>query len=68
MVQDRFNLSTRQFLKTVGVGSQHGIEQAVAKAIAAATIDGGEIFAATMTRRIAGLQFEVDFDGEITLA
>ena len=68
MDQDRFNLSTRQFLKTVDVGSRHGIKQAVAKAIAAATIDGGETFAATMTLRIAGLQFEVDFDGEIQLA
>ena len=68
MDQETFNLSIRKLLKMVGVGSQREIEQAVAKAIAAGTIDGGETFAATMTLRIAGLQFEVDFEGEIKLA
>ena len=67
MDQDTFNLSTRKFLKTVGVGSQHEIEQAVAKAIAAGTIGGDETFAATMTLRISGLQLEVSFDGQIKL-
>ncbi len=67
MDQEIFNLSIRKFLKTVGVSSQREIEQAVAKAIAAGTIGGAETLAATMTLRIAGLQLEVRFDGEIQL-
>lgn len=67
MDQETFNLSIRKFLKTVGVGSQHEIEQAVAKAIAAGTINGAKTFAATMTLRISGLQLEVNFDGQIML-
>ena len=67
MDQETFNLSIRKFLKTVGVSSQREIEQAVAKALAAGTISGAETLAATMTLRIAGLQLEVRFDGEIPL-
>ena len=67
MDQETFNLSIRKFLKTVGVGSQREIEQAVAKAIAAGTIAGGETLAATMTLQIAALRLEVGFDGEIKL-
>ncbi|HSV68671.1 MAG TPA: DUF6494 family protein [Methylibium sp.] len=67
MDEQVFNLSIRKFLKTVGVGSQREIEQAVAKAVAAGTIGGAETLAATMTLRIAGLQLEVRFDGEVQL-
>ncbi len=67
MDEETFNLSIRKFLKTVGVSSQREIEQAVAKSIAAGTISGAETLAATMTLRIAGLQLEVRFDGEIQL-
>ena len=67
MDQETFNLSIRKFLKTVGVGSQREIEQAVAKAIAAGTIADGETLAATMTLQIAALRLEVGFDGEIKL-
>ena len=42
MDQEAFNLSIRKFLKTVGVGSQREIEQAVAKAIVSGTISGGK--------------------------
>lgn len=67
MNQETFNLSIRKFLKTVGVSSQREIEQAVAKDIASGTIGGAETLAATMTLRIAALQLEVRFDGEIRL-
>lgn len=67
MDQETFNLSLRKFLKTVGVGSQRAIEQAVADAIASGAIAGVETLAATMTLRIAGLQFEFGFEGEIRL-
>ena len=67
MDQEVFNLSMRKFLKTVGVGSQREIEQAVAKAIAAGTVAGVETLDATMTLRIAGVGLDVKFDGEIRL-
>ncbi len=67
MDQEIFNLSIRKFLKTVGVSSQREIELAVARAVAAGTIGGSGPLAATMTLRIAALQLEVRFDGEIQL-
>jgi len=67
MDQEAFNLSMRKFLKTVGVGSQREIEQAVAAAIASGAIAGTETLAATMTLEIAGLRLKVTFDGDITL-
>ena len=67
MNDETFNLSIRKFLKTVGVSSQREIEQAVAKAIAARTISGGETLPATMRLQIPGLQLDVNFDGEVRL-
>jgi hypothetical protein len=67
MDQETFNLSLRKFLKTVGVGSQREIEEAVAKAIASGALTGVETFAATMTLQVAALRLEVRFDGEIKL-
>jgi hypothetical protein len=65
--QETLNMSIRKFLKTVGVSSQREIEQAVAKAIASKAISGSETLPARMTLRIAGLQLDVAFDGEIHL-
>jgi len=67
MNDETFNLSIRKFLKTVGVGSQREIEQAVTKAIAARKICGGETLAATMRLQIPALGLDVNFDGEIKL-
>jgi hypothetical protein len=67
MDQETFNLGIRKFLKTVGVGSQREIEQAVAKAMAAGTIAGTETLAATMTLKIDALGLALSFDGEIPL-
>jgi Family of unknown function (DUF6494) len=67
MDQDNFNLGIRKFLKTVGVGSQREIEQAVAQALAAGKISGSETLAATMTLKIGALGLERTFDGEIAL-
>ena len=67
MDEEAFNLSLRKFLKMVGVSSQREIDQAVAKAIAAGSISGTEALAATMTLRIAAVQLDVSFDGEIRL-
>lgn len=67
MDQETFNLSLRKFLKTVGVGSQREIEQAVANAIASGTIAEVDSLAATMTLKIASLQLEYRVDGDIRL-
>jgi hypothetical protein len=67
MNEDVFNMSIRKFLKTVGVKSQHEIEQAVAKAQADGRSGGSGSFPATMTLRIPGLDLEVQFDGRIDL-
>ena len=62
------NLSIRKFLKMVGVSSQREIEHAVAKAIAARTVNGDESFPATMTLKVPGLGIDVTFDGDVELA
>ncbi|MBI2316337.1 MAG: hypothetical protein HYY28_08390 [Betaproteobacteria bacterium] len=67
MNEETFNLSIRKFLKTVGVKSQHEIEQAVAKALAGGMISGTETFPAGMTLEVAGLKLKVKFEGEIKL-
>lgn len=67
MNDETFNLSIRKFLKMVGVNSQREIEQAVAKAMAANAIAGTESFPAKVTLEVAGLQLNVNFDGEIKL-
>jgi hypothetical protein len=67
MNEEAFNLSMRQFLKHVGVHSQREIEKAVAQALAARTIAGSEVLPASLTLRIAGLNLDVKFDGEIRL-
>lgn len=67
MNDETFNLSIRKFLKTVGVKSQHEIEQAVAAALAARTIAGIESFPATMNLKIPELGLDVHFSGTIEL-
>ena len=54
MNEEAFNLSVRKFLKTFGLNGQHEIEQAVARALARGAI--------------AGLELDVEFNGEIVLA
>lgn len=67
MNEETFNLSLRKFLKIVGINSQREIEQAVAKAMAAGLIKGTESFPARVTLVVAGLNLNVNFDGEIKL-
>lgn len=67
MNEETFNLSLRKFLKIVGINSQREIEQAVAKAMAAGMITGTESFPARVTLVVAGLNLNVNFDGEIKL-
>jgi hypothetical protein len=67
MNEDAFNLSIRKFLKMVGVTSQREIEHAVARALDAGRIKGGESLPATMTLRIDGLELDVKLEGRIDL-
>jgi len=67
MDDEALNISIRKFLKLVGVSSQRDIERAVAKAISDGAIAGTETFPATMTLKVAGLDLDVSFDGEIRL-
>jgi hypothetical protein len=67
MNDETLNLSVRKFLKMVGVKSQHEIEQAVARALAAGTVAGDAVLPATMTLDVAGIQLRVKFEGEIAL-
>ena len=67
MNEETLNLSIRKYLKMVGINSQREIEQAVAKAIADGRIAGTESFPATMRLQVAGLQIDVEFDGDIKL-
>ncbi|MEO6032708.1 MAG: DUF6494 family protein [Burkholderiaceae bacterium] len=67
MNEEVFTQSIRKLLKTVGVGSQREIEQAVAAAVAAGSIKGTESFPAVMTLEVAGLKLNITFNGEIAL-
>jgi len=67
MNEEALNLSIRKFLKMVGINSQREIEHAVAKAEAAGSIKGTELFPAKMTLEIAGLKVNVEFSGDIAL-
>lgn len=67
MNDEVLNLSIRKFLKTMGIGSQRAIEQAVAKAMAEGAIAGTESFPAKITLEVAGLGLTAEFSGEIAL-
>ena len=67
MDEETFNLSTRKFLKIVGVNSQREIEQAVRKALEEKRIQGDETFPASVTLTVAGLDLNFRIDGEIKL-
>ena len=67
MDEEALNISIRKFLKMVGVSSQRDIERAVTDALARGAISGTETFPAQMTLNVAGLNLNVQFDGEIRL-
>ena len=67
MDQETFNLSIRKFLKTVGVGSQREIEQAVQAALQQKKLSGDETLAAQVLLEIPALGVKVPFKGEIKL-
>ena len=68
MDADALNMSIRKFLKHVGVHSQREIEAAVQKGLASGRLQGTERLKATMTLRVEGIDVEVVFEDDITLA
>jgi hypothetical protein len=67
MDDDTLNMSTRKFLKTVGVNSQLAIEKAVRRALESGRLKGTESLPAHMTLHVAELELDVTFDGEVRL-
>ncbi|WP_163559958.1 DUF6494 family protein [Halomonas sp. NO4] len=67
MNDDTFQHSIRKLLKNVGVNSQQAIEQAVAKALAEGRLSGDESLPATVRVQVAGLDLDLEFNGDITL-
>ena len=68
MDADALNMSIRKFLKHVGVHSQREIEAAVQKGLASGRLEGTERLKATMTLSVEGIDVEVVFEEDITLA
>lgn len=67
MNEDTFNMSIRKFLKTVGVKSQHEIEQAVQRGLKDQTIADHASVPVVMTLSADSLKLKVQFDGKIEL-
>lgn len=67
MNDDTFNHSIRKLLKNVGVNSQQAIEKAVKDALADGRLKGDESLPATVKVHVAGLDLDLEFNGDITL-
>ena len=64
MDEDAFNLSTRKFLKNLGVTAQREIERGVRDRIEAGSLEGDERLPARAVVRIEGID-EIVVEGEI---
>jgi Family of unknown function (DUF6494) len=67
MNEENFNLEIRKYLKKIGLTSQREIEHAVAKAIEAGELSGGETLPVEMTLSIPAIGLRHQIDGEIAL-
>ena len=67
MDEEAFNLSTRRFLKRLGVTSQREIEQGVRDQIEAGNLSGNERLPARATVTVEGLQETIVVEGDISL-
>ncbi len=67
MNEDIVNMSTRKFLKKVGVTSQREIETALREAESTGKLAGSGALKATVTLSIKELGLQVDIDGTIEL-
>jgi hypothetical protein len=67
MDEDAFNLSTRKFLKKLGVTSQREIELGLRDAVESGRLEGNERLPARAVVRVDGLEQEIVVEGEISL-
>jgi hypothetical protein len=65
--EEAFNLSTRKFLKKLGITSQREIELGLRERIDAGDLAGDERLAARAVVTVEGLEREIVVEGEITL-
>jgi len=65
--EDAFNISTRKFLKKLGVTSQREIELGVRHAVESGRLEGSERLPARAVVSIEGLDEEIVVEGEISL-
>jgi len=67
MNEDTFNVSIRQFLKTLGVTTQREIEKAVRQSIADGKLKGNEKLSAKATVTVVGVGLTHEIDGNIVI-
>lgn len=68
MDEEAFNLSTRRFLKRLGVTSQREIELGVRNQMEAGRLSGDERLPARATVEVEGLPEPIVVEGEISLS
>ena len=67
MDEEAFNLSTRKFLKRLGITSQREIELGVRELVDAGRLSGHERLPARAVVTVDGLEREIVVEGEIAL-
>jgi hypothetical protein len=67
MDEEAFNISTRKFLKKLGVTSQREIELGLRDAVEAGRLEGNERLPARAVVSVDGLEQEIVVEGEISL-
>jgi Family of unknown function (DUF6494) len=67
MDDEAFNLSTRKFLKQLGVTSQREIEMGLREAVESGRLQGDERLPARAVVTVEGLSEEIVIEGEIAL-
>jgi hypothetical protein len=67
MDDEAFNISTRKFLKKLGVTSQREIELGLRQAVEAGRLEGNERLPARAVVSVDGLDEEIVVEGEIDL-
>jgi len=67
MDEDAFNLSTRKFLKKLGVTSQREIELGLRDAVDSGRLKGDERLPARAVLTVEGLEQDIVIEGEIAL-
>jgi Family of unknown function (DUF6494) len=67
MDEEAFNISTRKFLKKLGVTSQREIELGLRDAVDSGRLNGDERLPARAVLTVEGLEQDIVIEGEIAL-